>query len=490
MMRSLKSRLLLGIGVSSALILIASGVVLSVASRRALVNEFDHSLLEVARTLAALVENAEGRIHSEMAERELAQFARQVRPDYYQMWQRDGMTLERSSRLVDGDLPRLGARVDHPQFAFVTLPDGRPGRVVTLTFVPSREAPNEEEENDGNEDSKRSTANNDRLQQTTVPPLTLAIARDTIDLDRSVSRIQWILAVVLSAAVALALLMASLIVRIGLKPLRTSAAQIAEIDGKTLSTRLDAARAPTEVRSVVERLNGLLDRLDEAFQRERAFSANVAHELRTPLAGLRSTIEVALSQPRPVDDYQRALGQCLSICLATESLMENLLVLARLDAGQCRPQREAVALDEALRKAWSPLATRATSRGLEVSWQLATQIQLDTDPTLLSLILRNLLDNAVSYANDNSQIDVTASVSDAATSINVRNVAVGLPWDLAERVFDRFWRADAARAGTGQNAGLGLPLCREAARVLGGDLTVTVQDGLFNAGLQFRRSHP
>lgn len=481
MMRSLESRLLLGVGISSALVLIASGVVLYLLMRHALINEFDSSLAETVRTLAALVESDEGRIRSEMAEREMAQFARDNRPDYYQMWSSDGTTLERSNRLIDADLPRLAGRVEFPQFAFMTLPDGRPGRIVELTFVPAWDGLNDEKKDI--ERGAKSIPSNDRLNAKTV---TLAIARDTIDLDRSLSRIQRMLALVLSAAVVVALLTAMLIVRLGLKPLRTTATQIAEIDGNTLSTRLDASSAPAEVRSVVERLNGLLDRLEGAFQRERAFSANVAHELRTPLAGLRSTIEVALTKPRQTQDYQRVLDECLAICQTTESLTENLLVLARLDAGQCQLQSHAVALDELLRKTWSPLVARAKSRGLRVVWQVGNELKLNTDLALLSLVLRNLLDNAVSYTNDNGQIEIDASMANGVATIKVRNSTVGLSPEMADRVFDRFWRADASRGETGEHAGLGLSLCREATRVLGGNLVVAVQNASFTASLQFR----
>lgn len=476
MMRSLKSRLLLGVGLSSTLVLIASGVVLYLLIRGALVSEFDRSLLESARTLAALVENEDGRIHSEMAEREMPQFARRDRPDYYEIWQADGTMLEQSDRLKDDDLPRLAQRVKEPRFEFVTLPDGRPGRIVALTFVPKPEI--SDEASDAN-----ATPDSDLADHETAPLLSLAIARDTIDLDRSIARVQWTLVAVLSAAVLVALLTASLIVHIGLKPLRKSATQIEKIDGASLSTRFDAASAPVEVRSVVERLNGLLDRLGEAFQREQAFSSNVAHELRTPLAGLRSTMEVALFKPRQPADYEHALSECLTICKETESLTENLLVLARLDAGECQSQKEAVALNTLLRRAWSALATRAESRGLDVVWQLDTETQLNTDPALLSLILRNLFDNAVSYAEINGKLNIGVRVEQCQVAISIKNTASGLSADLSQHVFDRFWRGDAARAATGRHAGLGLSLCQEATRAIGGELNISTTEDWFTACL-------
>jgi two-component system sensor histidine kinase QseC len=277
------------------------------------------------------------------------------------------------------------------------------------------------------------------------------------------------------------------IVRMSLHPLARISARIKLMDIDALGERLDTASAPDEVRVVIDCLNGLLDRLHDAFQRERAFSANVAHELRTPLAGLRSTIDVALAKPVESADYRRSLQRCLTICKQAESLTENLLMLARLDANQCQLQPDTVLLDDLLRKAWASVASRADSRGLEVVWSLGEQLELTTDAALLSLILRNLFDNAVSYADQGSRIEADASIAQGVATINVRNAAARLPQDLAQRVFDRFWRADASRSGNGEHAGLGLALCREAARVLDGQLTVNVQDERFTAGLQLHQ---
>ena len=159
------------------------------------------------------------------------------------------------------------------------------------------------------------------------------------------------------------------------------------------------------------------------------------------------------------------------------------MMLARLDAGQCQLQRVQVDLAELLRQAWSPLACRAEQRQIQVEWLLDDTMVLNTDATLVSLIFRNLLHNAVSYANEQGQLAISSSVSPEGICITIENSASGLPNELAERAFDRFWRADISRAATGQHAGLGLPMCREAARALGGTLTVTAQAERFSAHL-------
>ena len=114
-------------------------------------------------------------------------------------------------------------------------------------------------------------------------------------------------------------------------------------------------------------------------------------------------------------------------------------------------------------------------------------VELNTDAILLSLIVRNLFDNAVSYTDRGGHIEISASVTQGAATFSVRNSASKLPSDLEQHAFDRFWRANTSRSGNGEHAGLGLALCRQAARVLDGNLAVIAHDGSFIAGLEFHR---
>jgi two-component system heavy metal sensor histidine kinase CusS len=236
-------------------------------------------------------------------------------------------------------------------------------------------------------------------------------------------------------------------------------------------------------------LNDLLGRLDDTLSRERAFSANVAHELRTPLAGLRSTIEVALAKPRESAEYQQVLDTCLEICQQTAAITDNLLALARLDAGHCEVHREPVQLLHLLHETWAPLAGRAELQSLTVDWQLQ-QVTLITDPSLLRLVLGNLFDNAVCYADSGGRIAIGVVAQAASVDIRVENTAGQLSPELAERVFDRFWRGDSSRTETGRHAGLGLSLCHDIARLLDGLISVSVQDTCFRVRLRLPRSRP
>ncbi|MCH7725865.1 MAG: hypothetical protein IH991_05200 [Planctomycetes bacterium] len=467
MIRSLRTRLLVGIGASFVIVLVASGVVLYSLIRTALVSDFDESLCAEVRTLAALVENEHGWVHSEMADLEMPQFTRDERPQYYQLWLDGGKVIERSRRLLQHDLSIIAGTVELPEARFVDLPDGRPGRIAGVTFVPEYSDEEVPEEAPAMDDSER-------VASTT--PVTLVVARDTLDMNRTLAGMQTVLLAVIGGAVVIALALTAVTVGLGLKSLKTTAAQIAEIDDSSLSARLDASHAPTEVRSVIDRLNDLLSRIDDSFQRERAFSANLAHELRTPLAGLRTTLEVALTKPRQPQEYRRTLDECLDIYKQTEGVVENLLLLARLDAGQCEIHREPVNLGELLRETWKPFAPKAESLGLTVDWNINGET-VTTDREKLRLVIRNLLDNAVSYANAGGNVEVAIEPNGSGTTIVVRNTHTGLSSDEVEKVFDRFGRASHSRNETGIHSGLGLALCRNVLTLLNGSITVECPRG-------------
>lgn len=231
---------------------------------------------------------------------------------------------------------------------------------------------------------------------------------------------------------------------------------------------------------VIECLNRLLGRLEAAFERERAFTADVAHELRTPLAGLRSVMEVATSRPRQAAEYAETIGQCLRMGVQLQRMVEHLLALCRLDAGQMEMLPEPVCLAAAVRDAWQPLAVQAAARNLRVDWRTDEEVSIETDASLLGLVLRNVLENAVVHADEGGQITVEAAADPGGACVRIRNSGSQVPPEQAEAVFDRFWRGSTARTEAAVHSGLGLALVRQAVVAMGGRARVrTVVGGDF-----------
>lgn len=432
-MSSIRARLMVGTAIGVAAMFAIASVVIYWVTRSSLYAQFDDGLAARARTLSALVEQEGDAIETDLAREEVA-------GEYHQLWVGDRV-LRRSRSLGSGSL-RPAAAIEH-----VVLPDGRAGRQATLRFSPHQSA--------------------DEVPRAAPIEATFAVARGVEEVETATATLRRVLILVGSSATLLTLAILLLAIRIGLRPVDRLASSIAELRE---SGRLVAAASPRELQPVVARLNELLDRVEGAVARERELTADVAHELRTPLAGLRATIELARSRDRTPERYVAALDDCLAIVLQTERTITTLLALARLDAGQGGARRDEVALGELVSEVLGGIELQARKLVVERAGE-ATWV---TDRDKLRVVLANLLDNAAAYAD----VGGTIRIELAAKAIVVSNTGCTLKPEDAGRVFERFWRGDQARNERG-HVGLGLALSKKLIEVQGGTLTAEVIDGRF-----------
>jgi len=279
-----------------------------------------------------------------------------------------------------------------------------------------------------------------------------------------------------------------------MRPLHALSDATARIDADTLSTRFPPAELPAELRPIAERLNELLARLEASFERERRFSSDLAHELRTPIAELRSAAECALKWPdsRPPQTDR----DTLEIARQMERITTNLLALARREKrgekGQAVAALEPVALAPLLDETWRPFAPRAAERRLDVSISANDALCL-ADATMLRSILANLYDNAVEYTPAGGAFRVEVVLSADAVAIIFTNdtdpLAPLTPEDVP-KLFDRFWRKDPSRTGAGAHAGLGLPLARALAQAMGWTLAARLAQAGAQAQLTLTLTGP
>ena len=327
----------------------------------------------------------------------------------------------------------------------MNLPDGNNGRSVGLTFKPRQEK--EEDEEDGGEGGE---AGSDEDRE--IPLVTLVLARHTEPVDLTLSRMLTRLALLGLLTILVSIAVLSLVIHRALLPLNQLAGRIGMLDEKNLSSGLAGRPGPQEVRPIINQLNHLLDRLARAFQRERSFSADIAHELRTPLSGLRSIIDVVRSKPRPAEEYREGLDECLEITLQMQDMVSRLLYQGRLESGQVDLQPEPLQVNQLLRTAWAALEDRARQRGLEVQWALDRNDALITDLSLFSLVIQNIVGNAVEHADENGRVKIETSFNNIQPSIRVRNSGSQVSRGSANFVFDRFWRGDKSRNSDGATA--------------------------------------
>ena len=465
-MRSLRLTLLIGTGVATTLLVAVSSVVTWWLVRASLYSEFDRLLAAKGRSLAALVEQERKGVEVEFAEHALPEFEPSTNSEYFQLWQADGTIIARSKSLAGGDLKRIVVDGDEPVFESTALPDGRPGRLVAIAFHPRPE----------------------KNAESSSAPVTLVVGRDVTAIEKTLTTLSMVLVAVSGATVLLILGSLMFVIHRAVAPVRRLASGIAAIDEATLGMRFDNRETPAELRPVVTRLNELLARLAVVIDREKSFSADVAHELRTPLAGLRTTIDVALSRQRTAPAYREALEMCQRICTSTQGVIDTLLSLVKPGTGL---RRETIDLAELLRSHWQMVEERARERRIVDDWNIVDRLTVQSDPGRLAMIVGNLLENAVEHADVGGSIRIETSLQDQSVQIHIANTGSRVASDDVHRVFEAFWRGDASRTGTERHAGLGLSLCRKLADSIGGTLTVeSTAGGEFRITVQLPRELP
>ena len=463
---SLRIRLIIGVIIEILLLLTVFSLIIYSMIRRTLINQSDASLTSTAQILAASAELNDGEIDLELDVEYMQEFQRADRPTYYQLWHK-GTVVMRSPSLGTDDLLRFEGPLDVPVFR--TLQKNRqPLRAIGLKFEPRGvKKPERDRDHKRNKDKERAK------QQT----LTLVVARDATELYGQLRFLRWLLLTASAAVTALSFLIAAVIVRQGLRPLNAIAAEIASIKEDSLTTRITAEHVPTEIIQIKNRLNELLSRLEASFNRERRFNADIAHELRTPLAGLRSTIEVTLARTRDNDEYKRVLSDCHAIVETMQTMVNNLLTLAKLDAQQISFHAEQIQLAELANSCWRPFSDKALERKITFDNTIEPEFTCESDRRNLSIVLSNILDNAVEYANEGGQIRTTARRIDDSVEVAVSNTGCRLTNEQVSQIFDCFWRHDSSRSDTGTHCGLGLALVQRLVRALGGNTFAEIQPG-------------
>ncbi|WP_300725390.1 heavy metal sensor histidine kinase [Pseudomonas sp.] len=265
--------------------------------------------------------------------------------------------------------------------------------------------------------------------------------------------------------------------RSGLRPLRRMSVIAASVSADSLNARLPQARMPAELADLAKAFNAMLERLDTSFQRLSAFSADIAHELRTPLSNLLTHTQVTLTRPRGIDEYREALHSNLEELQWMAQLVNDMLYLAKADHGLLTPRRELLDVGgevDALLEFYALLAEDA-----QIELGRTGYGQVAGDRSMLRRALSNLLDNALRHTPAGGTIAVRLEPAAHSLLITIENTGPGIPAQQMPRLFDRFYRADPARReGSSEHAGLGLAITQSIIRAHGGHIGCESRDGL------------
>ncbi len=471
MIYSLRSRVITGIVAGIIFVLCVLCTVIYTATRQSLINHFDKSMLSVAKTLSAIIEDetydydknrGEGyqdeifpgrrKIDFEFDVSAIAEFNNLSGGAYYQFRDANGITLIRSPSLAGTDLDIFKTVSDVPQYTECILPDGRVGRAVGFKFIPKTEGG-------------------------TGSALSITFAREAGSITDHLNFLARLLLISSVAMIVLSVVVASLVTRASLRPIHSLADEISAIDTEDFQEIRISEKYPRELLPINKCLNELLQRIKLSFDRERRFNSDIAHELRTPIAGIQSTIEVCLSRDRQAEDYKAGLQTSLEITKSMHRMIKALLSLAKLESNQIILNYEHISLRKTVAECWQNFASKAGERGITFESRIGEGMSLFSDKSYITLVLMNILENAVEYSNEKGRIWAESNDTKDGTIISISNTGCTLKKEELEQIFDSFWRQEQARSETGKHCGIGLSIVQKIIKAMGGTVRASIQTG-------------
>jgi len=308
-----------------------------------------------------------------------------------------------------------------------------------------------------------------------IPAYALQLGYSTSRIEDALELLIQALLVIAPLAIIVAALTGYLLAGRALQPVADITRLASQIDGEDLESRLNLDLPNDELGRLARTFDLMLDRIDLAFQRQRQFTGDAAHELRTPIAFMRSQVDLALHRPRTADDYQEALQEIDLDLERLTGLVNSLLTLARSDAGKLPVERAQIDLAELV----GMIVEQFTPIAIDASITLvndATMTLVSIDSDLIVQLLVNLVDNAIAHSPCGGTVSVGCRVENMGARIWVEDSGPGIPAEDRERVFDRFYRVDTGRDRSRGGAGLGLSICRAIVEAHGGTIEVGESD--------------
>lgn len=449
-----KARLSLWHMVAVTAILTAAAVASNWAFARLVRDQVDDALIALART-EALAVSADAdramRVHEDAPGTAPPSFVRLDK--FVQIVSFDGVVIARSGTLGTARLPApipLLERIRRGDTVFQTVEDfgEEPIRMVSLPFSAGGR------------------------------PYAVQVATSLDDARAVLRAARWLFLVVAIAILGAVVATGALLARRALRPIDQIVSQARRIGESSLAARLPHAGIQDEIGRLVETLNDMLERIERGFEVQRRFTADASHELRSPLSRLRAELEVTLRRPRDAGEYEEALRSCLEEVERLSWLTDELLGLARLDAGEGRDAPAApVPLTPIVEEAVRRLMPEAERREVTLVTPAFPPLIVKVAPRAASLAVANVVDNAVKFSPSGGQVTIRVFADDGDAVIAVADTGPGVVADEIPLLFERFHRGSAARVAEVPGVGLGLAISRALVEGQGGKIAVDSSPG-------------
>jgi signal transduction histidine kinase len=454
----MRARLTLALSLLAAALIVVLALAVYALTKREMIRQLDHSLEDKLRFFRAFCRQNEGLIGFSMSKTYWERIRDREDPEFFQYRFPNGTVIKSSASLGGTDLPPIGRTGESPEYSDVILPGDRRGRCAGISFFPD-----------------------DVVGTTAAKRINLVVAHDGAHIWATLGEVRRLIIGVGIGILVILGTVTGLILRAGMRPLVDLSGQIEAVPIGETGGRFRIAPPTAEIQPVVDRLNALMDRVGDAIHNERQFTSNAAHELRNPLAGILAQLELTLGDGTLSSESRQSVEMTMEIATSLQRTAENLLQLARLEAGSEQVAAEPVEIPRLLRAAWKPSFERAEAKNLRVTWQLGDTLgEFITSAELLRVAAANLFDNAVEYTPTGGLIEISGDIApDGALRITVANSAPDLTADEVPRLFERFWRDAKNPADSHHHSGIGLSLCAKIADLLGGKITAHLEKNQF-----------
>ena len=456
---SIRRALLIRCGLGVGVLLVALSLVVYNHVEKSLARELNRTVRGTASMLADQIELENGAIIHEWRE---GMRPNAVLPggELFEFWDETRGTSIRSPGMHEKDLPRFTGPDGTPEFRSVRLPDGSEARALGLRVYPFVLP----------EEVEKMKQRGSVVDPKSFPHV-LVVAHSAEPNIRTLERLASVLVFGNLCVLGLGYLLIDRVIRATLRPIEDLATQVSNRAEHQLDDALAVpGELPSELSTLAHGFDALLSRVAAIRQRERDFIRHAAHELRTPIAGLQATTDLALSRPREAEQYAGYLATCHKTALDLGALVQRLSALARTDSSAIKPVSERIAFSGLLEEMMGQIVDPAAERGLKIDRELVDDgLFVMGDPPLLRIILSNLLDNAVCYTCGGGGLSIRSVEKDGWVELVFSNPVADFPVDL-DRLFEPLFRQEASRHDAGGHLGIGLTLSRDAAKSMGGTL--------------------
>lgn len=463
-MKSIRSFLLARLMLGAALVLAAAGIVLYLVATRALERQFDRNLSDRVESFASILFQVRNELSFEFSGELMPEYEREELPAYFDLRLASGGVVELSDSLHGQGLEVAGDIGREAHHWTAELPDGRLGRYVSRRIEVHHVYPEE---------------GPDRPEAAVVDVVLARGREELIAAERLVLFNSLAFSLVVLALVAA---IAWFAVGRGLEPLGRLGAALDRIDPERPPGRLHVGPLPDELAPVVGKTEALMGRVDEALERERRTTADIAHELRTPISELLTVSEVALRDGRDAGAAVRALRVCRDVARRMGGSVATLLKLARLEMGAERFDSLAVDLGGIVGEGLRALRALERERELDVQNRVPASAAVRGDEDVLRIVVSNLLCNALVYSPVAGTVTCAFESTERGWSLVLANRATALERKDLASLAEPFWRKDRARADR-EHSGLGLALSRALAAKAGLLLEFDLEGDVFRATL-------